>query len=207
MSNLTRRRKAGRLQDGIDRYLPISGHGECTVTRRWRESSAHAEGRLGWFNRWEPLWSRVRSDEQSIFVAPHTPRIGWTSRELPERRGGAGASARCANRRGPAHGTPDFSGLSQASRPRGFTLSMSRPGGSRRRGTARMTGAMNALLSLRLRVLRTGVDFTLEDRVDHDGVDECERKHHDSSAPEDECEAPRRCSRLVDGERKRHDIG
>src|ERR1700685_3720982 len=31
--NLTRRGKAGRLQDGIDPYLPISGHGECTVTR------------------------------------------------------------------------------------------------------------------------------------------------------------------------------
>ena len=41
MSNLTRRRKAGRLQDGIDRYLPIRGHGECTVTKCWRESSAH----------------------------------------------------------------------------------------------------------------------------------------------------------------------
>jgi hypothetical protein len=44
VSNLTRRRKAGRLQDGIDRYLPISGHGECTVTRCWRESSAHRRG-------------------------------------------------------------------------------------------------------------------------------------------------------------------
>jgi len=43
VSNLTRRRKAGRLQDGIDRYLPISGHVECTVTRCWRESSAHPE--------------------------------------------------------------------------------------------------------------------------------------------------------------------
>src|SRR5580658_10964267 len=29
VSNLTRRRKAGRLQDGIDRYVPISAHGEC----------------------------------------------------------------------------------------------------------------------------------------------------------------------------------
>src|SRR5580658_1926168 len=44
VSNLTRRRKAGRLQDGIDRYLPISGHGKCTVTRCWRESSAHSRG-------------------------------------------------------------------------------------------------------------------------------------------------------------------
>jgi Protein of unknown function (DUF1223) len=34
VSNLTRRRKAGRLQDGIDRYLPIGAHPECTVTRR-----------------------------------------------------------------------------------------------------------------------------------------------------------------------------
>ena len=44
VSNLTRRRKAGRLQDGIDRYLPISGHGEGTVTGCWRESSAHRRG-------------------------------------------------------------------------------------------------------------------------------------------------------------------
>src|SRR5271163_1842393 len=44
VSNLTRRRKAGRLQEGIDRYLPVSGHGECTVTRCWRESSTHRRG-------------------------------------------------------------------------------------------------------------------------------------------------------------------
>src|SRR5580658_6530763 len=44
MSNLTRRRKAGRLQDGLDRYLPISGHCECTVTRCWRESSGRRRG-------------------------------------------------------------------------------------------------------------------------------------------------------------------
>jgi hypothetical protein len=44
LSNLTRRKKSGRLQDGIDRYHPISEHGEFTIARCWRESSAGRRG-------------------------------------------------------------------------------------------------------------------------------------------------------------------
>src|SRR5271154_2770270 len=72
VSNLTRRRKAGRLQDGIDRYLPISGHGECTVTRCWRESSAHRRGP-----------TRMVQSVRAALVAPADTSIDTILQSIP----------------------------------------------------------------------------------------------------------------------------
>jgi hypothetical protein len=55
------------------------------------------------------------------------------------------------------------------------------------------------LLGARSVVLSARADFALENDVNHDGVDKCQRQHHDTRSPEDECKAARGCSRFVDG--------
>jgi hypothetical protein len=93
--NLTRHRKANRLQDGIDRYLPISGHGFHQIVCRakaiaaWRTASFLRPRRCATFRIFEDYG--VDTTRRKPFEA------NWPAVSSSGRVSG-GIVARCLNR-------------------------------------------------------------------------------------------------------------